>query len=216
MFGTNNISWGGRPGYEKYFKKWIAAGYNDKRCEKEGRCLPPYEPGGIDYPDSNSEQALKRYIASVMKSKRSTFRTGYKALLDSLLKRDIVPLISTIPPMPRRWLDEDTVVAVNEEIRLLADEYQIPLIDLWCALSPTDNQGRLDWTHPIMSNNKGIGRDRYHPQSTHAFDVDDDFLIHGYLVRNVLTLLRLGEMRDVALELLTLQERSTETTDVSI
>ncbi len=211
MFGTNNVSWGGRPGYKGYFKKWIAAGFNDKRCRREGLCLPPYELGNVTYPDPRSERALPQYVHTVMHAKRRTFRIGYKALLESLLSRDIVPIISTIPPMPRRWLDEDTVVAMNEEIRSLASEYRIPMIDLWCALNPIDEHGRQDWTHPIMANNKGIAGDRYHPQSRHAFHVADENLIYGYLVRNVLTLLRLGEMRDLALQLLHTETAALDT-----
>ena len=209
MFGTNNVSWGPRPGYERYFKQWIAAGYNDARCAKEGRCLPPYELGDITYPDHASERALPRYIASIMSAKRKAFRTGYVALLESLLARDIVPIISTIPPMPRRWLDEDTVVVINREIRQIGHEYSLPVIDLWCALNPMDSEGLEDWIHPVMTNNKGIGVDRYHPQSKNAFHVDDTNLVHGYLVRNVLTLLRLSEMRDVAFELLREHELGT-------
>lgn len=204
MFGTNNVSWGGAKGLRRFFNRRIAAGWRDPWCRKGG-CLPPWEPGETAYHHPGLETRLGDYVSTVLDAKVSTFRKVYSILVSQLLARDVVPLLSTIPPMPRKWLDEDTVYAINAEIRAIARKKKVPVMDLWCAMSPTTQDAagreRLDWAHPIMSNNKGIGPDRYHPQKRAAFRVADENLIYGYNVRNVMTLLRLHELRELTAEL---------------
>jgi len=203
MFGTNNVSWGGMPGLKRVFNRRIAAGFVDRWCRYVG-CLQPWEIGEVTYETPKLRRKLTKYVKAIMAAKLKTFRVGYSRLLETLLDRRIVPLLTTIPPMPRKWLDEDTVYAINQEIHALGREYKLPVIDYWCALNPTvetaDGTVRLDWSHPVMTNHKGIAPDRYHPQSDHAFEISDENLVYGYNARNVVTLLRLMEMRELGAE----------------
>ena len=140
-----------------------------------------------------------------MKDKRRHFRVIFKKLMNKLLRLQIVPVLTTLPPMPRFWPEEATIVALNDEIRKIAVEFQVPLIDTWCALNPMqyDSSGvpRPDWDHPVILNRKGLREDRVHPAVENAFDVSDANLVYGQNVRNVMTLIRLQELVDLSAEL---------------
>ena len=215
MFGTNNVSWGPMRGFEDAFHRKVAAGPDDLQCQS-GDCLPAWEPGPVKYGTPKLRGKLKRYVTRTMAAKVTLFGQGFNRLLAALVDQDIVPVISTIPPMPRKWLDEDTVFAINTEIRKIARVRRLPLIDLWCALTPTlagpHGSTILDRSHPIALNNKGIGADRYHPQERHAFDIRDETLVHGYAVRNALTLLRLDELRLLSIQLRQLAQADMRST----
>lgn len=193
MFGTNNAKWAVPRGGRRWFSTPISSGADDPRCAG-GRCLPAWEPGDMRRPEGMSTVLFRR-VVSKMKNKRRHFRRVLDRLLRRLLDADIVPLLTTIPPLPRLWPEEDTVWALNEEVRALARKHNIPIIDFWCALSPRTASGALDWSHPVLQNRKGLRRDYCHPQVKHAFDVADEHLIYGQNARNVLTLLRLAELR---------------------
>ncbi|MFT5430095.1 MAG: hypothetical protein ACI9OJ_000768 [Myxococcota bacterium] len=196
MFGTNNVSWGGPPGYKGLFDRRMAKGHRDDWC-RHVPCLPPWKPGPLNYHKSRGEQILGSFIAKGMKNKSKMLHAGMNAVIKRLLEHNIVPLITTVPPMPRKWLDEDTVARLNADLRDIAAKHRVPLIDFWCALSPMTADGQLDFGHPVMTSGKGIGPDRYHPTTDHAFDIADEHLMHGYNARNTLTLLRLHELREL-------------------
>lgn len=202
MFGTNNVFWRFMKGHERHFMTRVADSFADPGCVHR-TCLPPWAPGELIFPKGATPN-LMEWVRKTLETKRKRFRSGYVRLIERLIAKDVVPVLTTIPPMPRRWLDEDSVWVFNEEIRELAAIYSLPLVDLWCALNPLvmwNGQVVNDWTHPVMTSGKGIADDRYHPSHHHAFDIADEHLVHGYNARNVLTLLRLHTLRDLVAEL---------------
>ena len=204
MFGTNNARWQPPPNHRRWFFRRVAAHPEDPCLKVKGKCLPPWSPGPLVAPPGAPARVLA-YVKTGMKNKRRHFRVIFKRLVKKLLRLQIVPVLSTLPPMPRFWPEEATIVALNDEIRQIAVEFQVPLLDAWCALNPMqyDSGGvtRPDWDHPVIQNRKGLRRDRVHPAVKNAFDVSDENLVYGQNVRNVMALIRLQELVDLSAEL---------------
>jgi len=203
MFGTNNAAWDSIRGSHRAYFRRVAAGYADEKCRKRS-CLAPWQIGDNAMEDAEHVGQIPKDVEAHMAGKVRRFRRSYSKLIERLLRRQIVPLLTTAPPMPRWWLEENTVVILNDVVRELADKYRLPLIDYWQALHPTVVEAgveRLDWRHPVMTHNKGMGSDRFHPNHKQAFHIADENLIYGYNVRNTLTLVRLLELVEVVSDL---------------
>ncbi|HLY24709.1 MAG TPA: hypothetical protein VKQ72_00110 [Aggregatilineales bacterium] len=86
-----------------------------------------------------------------------------------------IPVLSTFPTQPGL---EDSSLLYNQITVQIAQEYDIPLINLWLALKPLPNQGVDPQNHTHMTS-PGDGKVAY-------FTTDD--LQSGFNVRNLLTL----------------------------
>jgi hypothetical protein len=101
------------------------------------------------------------------------YERDMRRVLDFTLERDIVPILSTIPPLFRAGL-EGRAEALNAVLVRLAGEYQIPLWDYWAALQGLPNQGLVsDGVHPTWA------------PPGHAADFSPEYLQYGMTVRNL-------------------------------
>jgi LysM repeat protein len=111
-----------------------------------------------------------------------SYGASLRQIVEITLDWDIIPILTTIPPMQRAGVDE-RVEAWNASIRSIAEEYQIPLIDYWSALQ-----------HAL---NNGLGPDGVHPSSAPAGDngvLSTENLRYGMPLRNLLTLQALEQL----------------------
>lgn len=110
------------------------------------------------------------------------YRTNLEKVVDTLLGKKIIPLISTIPPRENSASADARVPLMNSVVRLVAAERKIPLMDFHLALENLPG--------------KGIGPDGIHPNAAaNACDFSASGLQHGYNVRNHLVLEALDEVR---------------------
>jgi LysM repeat protein len=78
----------------------------------------------------------------------SSYEQTMREILDTTIEYGIVPILSTIPPIQMPGT-EDRVESINNIIRNLAHEYDIPLLDYWAAMQGLPNEGlRSDGVHP--------------------------------------------------------------------
>lgn len=104
------------------------------------------------------------------------YRHDMQTIIDRSMERGIIPVLSTIPPLPRRM---DRVSAFNTILRDMAAANDLPIIDLAAALAGLPNDG-LAW-------------DNIHPSWPSADEDQSAYftaenLRYGYTVRNLLTL----------------------------
>lgn len=116
------------------------------------------------------------------------YRANLEKVVDTLLEKNIVPLLSTIPPRGNSASADARVPAMNAIVRFVAAERQIPLMDFHLALQGLPG--------------KGLGPDGIHPNaaSTGACDFSEKGLTHGYNVRNELVLEALDQVRTALLD----------------
>jgi hypothetical protein len=108
-------------------------------------------------------------------------------LVDAMLARGIIPILSTIPPRDDDSTLDAWVPTFNATIRAFAQGRQIPLVDLHRELLPLAAHGLSgDGIHPNAS---GGG----------ACVLSADGLTYGYNVRNLITLEALDRVRRAAL-----------------
>ena len=108
-------------------------------------------------------------------------------LVDAMLARGIIPILSTIPPRDDDSTLDAWVPTFNAAIRGFAQGRQIPLVDFHRELLPLPNHGLSgDGVHPNAS---GSG----------ACVLTADGLGYGYDVRNLITLEALDRVRRAAL-----------------
>ncbi len=117
------------------------------------------------------------------------YRANLRRIVDISLDRGVIPILSTIPPMPALGADDTTVRAFNEIVRQMAIRDGLPLVDLWAALVDLPDQGiSADGIHPNA------------PPDGRSTTFDDAHLAYGYTVRNLLSLQVLDELRRLVLE----------------
>lgn len=109
-------------------------------------------------------------------------------LVDTLLARGVIPLLSTIPPRGDSGSADAQVPRYNLVVRALAEARQIPLIDLERRLRALPDFG--------------LGQDDIHlnRDSRGACTFDDEGLRHGYNFRNLLVLQALDRLRRSVVE----------------
>jgi hypothetical protein len=108
-------------------------------------------------------------------------------LVDAMLDRGIIPILSTIPPRDDDSTLDPWVPTFNAAIRAFAQGRQIPLVDFHRELLPLAAHGLSgDGVHPNAS---GDG----------ACVLTADGLAYGYNVRNLITLEALDRVRRAAL-----------------
>ena len=112
-----------------------------------------------------------------------------RALVDGLLARGVLPILSTVPPRDDSGTADAEVPTYNTVLRALAQSRGVPLIDLNRRLLPLPSHG--------------LGPDHLHPRaySTAAGSRPCVFtaegLQNGYNVRNLLTIQALDRLRRV-------------------
>ncbi|MBN1681044.1 MAG: hypothetical protein JW966_12215 [Anaerolineae bacterium] len=96
-----------------------------------------------------------------------------RRVIDATLEAGVIPVLSTFP---RHLAFPDRSILFNQIVVLVAQDYDIPLINLWLALEPLPNHG--------------IAPDGFHLSSsqTSAGDMSGDNLLSGYPMRNYVTL----------------------------
>jgi hypothetical protein len=102
-----------------------------------------------------------------------TYEGWMRLIIELSLERGVIPVLSTIPP----YITENgpaNVSALNDVVKALALEYQIPLWDYWAAL-----QGLPDY---------GLWPDGVHPSWGNPADFTPDNLRYGMAVRNLTAL----------------------------
>ena len=127
--------------------------------------------------DASAGRDKKAYLADV------------SAMLDSALEKGVVPVLTTIPPHPAK---RDLATAYNDGLRALAKDKSLPLVDFEKEILA---RRKDDWNGTLLA------KDDVHPtvgvdQVTAASKPTDDNLSKsGYLLRCVLTVRTLGEVK---------------------
>jgi hypothetical protein len=108
----------------------------------------------------------------------AAYAAQLRLIVQITLENGVVPILSTIPPMPQGQRDY-TVLEFNAIIKQLASEYELPLVDYHAALEALPNRGMSD--------------DGIHPsQLPGSFTLSADFtpqsLTYGMTVRNLTAL----------------------------
>lgn len=113
-------------------------------------------------------------------------------VVEGLLTRGVVPLLSTIPPRADAPAMRARVPEYNRVIRALAESRQIPLVDLYAALLPLPKHGLVaDGIHLASAWSHGV------PQPCH---LTPDALQHGMNMRNLVVLQALDRARRFVVE----------------
>lgn len=109
----------------------------------------------------------------VMTTPSGTYESWMRQIVEVSLERGVIPVLSTIPDFKREGYEE-RVPELNNIIRRLAYEYEIPLWDYWSALQDLPN--------------KGLSDDGVHPGWAVPADFKPYFLQYGMTVRNLTAL----------------------------
>jgi len=106
----------------------------------------------------------------------NAYFSGMRALVDALVARGVVPLLSTIPPRDDSEVADADVPLYNGIVRALAQSRRVPLMDLHRALMALPGHG--------------MGPDNLHPSASPegACVLTPSGLGRGYNQRNLLTL----------------------------
>lgn len=99
-----------------------------------------------------------------------------REMIKTSLENGIIPVLTTIPPMHMSGVGA-RVLAYNQIVADLSQEFGIPMIDYWSAMRELPNDGlSSDGVHPSLAPGGENGNLR------------QDYLDHGYPLRNLLTL----------------------------
>lgn len=113
-----------------------------------------------------------------------TYHKNMAAIIDACTEAGCVPIVSTIPPYPGK---DDKAKALNEELKKVAAEKKVPLVDYYAAV--LERQPGEAWNGTLL------GKGDVHPSGgeSHVF-TDDNLKKCGYALRNYVTL---KAMKDV-------------------
>jgi hypothetical protein len=115
------------------------------------------------------------------------FERNLPRVVDTALARGVVPLLSTLPPRADTPAAAARVLDLNRVIRALAEDRQVPLMDLYTALLPLPRHGLLpDGIHLATAWEGGAPR---------ACRFTPDGLQKGMNVRNLVVLGALDRAR---------------------
>lgn len=154
--------------------------------------------GGDPSPLAQEIKAINPAFAVVLIGTNDTYPTGVALLekklveiVDYSLDHGVVPLLSTLPHRRDSSQAKALVPRMNEVIRTIAQDKQVPLMDLYTALADLPRQGLgKDGIHLTAFEN-GIGRGCW---------LDERALQKGINRRNLLTLEALDRARRFLLE----------------
>ena len=118
----------------------------------------------------------------------ATYRANLARVLDTIVMRDVVPVVSTIPDRTDREPFVSRVATWNDAIRALARERHLPVVDDNAALRPLPQRGlSSDGIHPNIYDQS--------PTDARACVFTPEGLAHGYNMRNLTTLQILERLR---------------------
>lgn len=200
-----DIQWGDHPALKETLQ-FFRHTKVDERSSSWGRATEAARVGwrterilqGVPTPLDQELLAVQPAWALVMLGTNDTYADsmrGYaialRTLLDALLKKDVIPLLSTIPPRRDKTEAREQVLEMNAVVRMLAQARQIPLMDLWGSMEPLYHAG--------------LARDGIHPQAyrddqVHPCWFDAQGLTAGMNQRNLLVLEALDRVRRKILE----------------
>lgn len=110
-----------------------------------------------------------------------------RSIIVETIRNNVLPVLSTFPMRPEF---PDKSILYNQIVAKVAQDYDIPLINLWLALDPLPNQGidPEETTHMTV------------PESGFACYFIDENMAAGFTVRNLLTLQALEAVLAAATE----------------
>lgn len=131
-----------------------------------------------------------------------SFTRNMIRLIGATRARGIVPILSTIPPLPTNPKAESMVEELNENLYRLAAARQVPVVNLWRALVGLPNGGiSTDAVHPSLFRGPDCvatcDPDTCAPTCQPA-NFSPAGLMFGWDVRNLITLLTLRRVSQVA------------------
>ncbi|MFZ4816676.1 MAG: hypothetical protein ACOYL5_19225 [Phototrophicaceae bacterium] len=139
-------------------------------------CEPNESPLGCELRVSNSAFALVMFGTNdVIYFDESTFDYFLRTLIVDTANAGVVPLLYTFPVRPE---EPAKTIVFNQLIVKAAQDYDLPLVNLYTALESLPDQGvNLEDTLHLSL-----------PDGINASDFTEDYLQWGYPVRNLLTL----------------------------
>jgi lysophospholipase L1-like esterase len=153
-------------------------------------------PGGDASPVAQELDAIHPQWAIVMygtndleRLELATYQTNLRTIVELIQSRDVVAVLSTIPPRGDGEPFASRVAAYNDVVRAVAMGYHLPLIDYWVALTAAPNHG--------------LGPDGVHPNLYYdgmedeldGCEFTDPALQFGYNLRNLTALEMLTRLR---------------------
>lgn len=147
------------------------------------RAADPYECQAGESPLACEYRIIQPSIAFIMFGTNDAgyrtddeYRHDMQTIVDLSMQMGVIPVLSTIPPLPRRM---DRVAAFNTILRDIATANDLPLVDYNAALMALPDYG-LAW-------------DNIHPSWPPGEDdqvayFTSDNLRYGYTIRNLITL----------------------------
>jgi hypothetical protein len=199
-FDGDDLRWGEHGGL-KETRDFFARTRVDERSTSFGRDTLAAKVGwrtekvlkGMRPPLLRELDALRPAWAVVMLGTNDTFPDGMqgyaqalRTVIDTLLERGVVPLLSTIPPRRDSLQARELTEEMNAVVRMVARSRQIPLMDLFRAMDDLPHGGLGgDGVHP-----EPLREDRMHPCWFNA-----QGLTAGMNVRNLLVLDALDRVR---------------------
>ncbi|NLX11811.1 MAG: SH3 domain-containing protein [Chloroflexi bacterium] len=113
-----------------------------------------------------------------------SYRDNLRQIVEFSLEQGVIPVLSTIPPLPARPDLAGRILAFNRAVIDLAREYDVPLWNYWRALQAVPDLGiSADGVHPSA------------PPDGLSAHFDPDHLRYGYTVRNLTALQVLDRLR---------------------
>lgn len=137
-------------------------------------CLPGESPLRCEYRVHQPAAAVIMFGAQdLLFTPADQFDRNLRQIIHETIQAGVVPILSTFPGNLSLWQQS---IQYNQIVIQIANDYQIPLINLWRALEPLPNYGlNEDGRHlslPITS----------------AGDLTPENLSRGYPMRNLVTL----------------------------
>ena len=140
-------------------------------------CEPNETPLACEYRQTNAAFALIMFGTNdVMVIDAPTFDLYLRTVVTQTANAGVVPVLSTFPPRPE---DVEKSLTFNRVVVTIAEDYDLPLVNLLAALEPLPDYGvdpndTLHLTTPVP------------PATTGTFT--EDALMAGYTVRNLVVM----------------------------
>ncbi len=157
---------------------WPSAGVLDADLNDPAWCRPGESPLVCEYRNVYPSYALIMLGTNDVPNRSlEEYEANMRLVIEITLDRAVVPILSTIPPMPGYGQTRaDKIAALNAIVIALADEYDVPYMDYWAALQDLPDQGMgPDGIHPSLPPGK-------------ATDFTAANLRYGMTVRNLICL----------------------------